>query len=114
MKEIWKNIPGFNGDYQISNYGRIKSFKRKEPKILKQGYDGRKYRKIMLCKNGKRTNPAVHTLVAKLFVPNPKNKPTVNHIDCNKDNNRADNLEWMTYSENSLHGRKNGCWNTQE
>lgn len=108
--EIWKDIVGYEGLYQVSNLGRVKSLgngKSTNPltnieKILKQQPTKKGYLKIKLCNNGfKYFN--VHRLVAQTFIENKKNKPQVNHIDCNKQNNRVDNLEWVTSNENIIH-----------
>ncbi len=115
MKEIWKNIIGYEGLYQVSNYGRIKSLKRTIN--LKNNYSKRKnilktfinhgYIQIGLCKNGKCVTKKVHRIVAEAFITNPYNKPCVNHIDGNKENNCVNNLEWCSYKENSIHYVKN-------
>lgn len=102
-KEIWKDIVGFEGLYQISNYGNIKSFvKNNKGKPMKQRIL-RNYMSIGLTKNKKQYTFFVHRLVAETFIPNPNNFPCVNHIDGDKLNNSINNLEWVTYSENSKH-----------
>lgn len=105
-KEIWKDIEGFEGYYQISNLGsRVKSLKRKsvtKNKILKLAIYG-EYYGVYLFKNGKRKHCFVHKLKAIAFIPNPENKPVVNHKDNDKLNNKINNLEWATYSEDKLH-----------
>lgn len=111
MSELWKDIPGYEGLYQVSNTGKIKSLNylnTKKEHLLKQSltYDG--YPKLALSKNGKKTNFDVHILVAKAFVHNPANKSQVNHIDGNKLNNNASNLEWCTPKENTNHAIKAG------
>lgn len=109
QKETWKDIEGYEGLYQVSDLGRIKSLnfnKTKRRKLLKQActYD---YKHITLFLNGKRTIYRVHRLVAVAFIENIGNKPEVNHIDGKKSNNKASNLEWCTSSENSMHAIKN-------
>lgn len=100
--EIWKDIEGFNGIYRISNYGRV--FGGRFKQIMKQKLN-KGYRMINLTyPNGKQTTFQVHRLVAEHFIENIENKPLVNHIDENKENNRYDNLEWVTPKENMLHG----------
>jgi hypothetical protein len=115
MGEIWKHIAGYEGRYSVSNLGRVKSLKvwtgnkylRKydDCDLILKPCDGRNgYYYVSLC-GKKRT---IHRLVAEMFIPNPESKRQVNHIDGNKKNNRADNLEWCTNRENALHARKNG------
>lgn len=114
MIEQWKDIPRFEGCYQVSNFGNVRSFanshkgKRIEPKLraLSLTYDG--YQKIRLIANGLDVTERVHRLVAKLFIPNPEGKETVNHIDGNKLNNRVDNLEWADRKEQLYHAYKTG------
>lgn len=105
MKEIWKDIPGYEGLYQASNLGRIRSLIRNKILIggIKNGY-----REVILCKNGKRKYMLVHRLIAQTFLENKKNKPQINHIDGNKHNNNVNNLEWCTRSENMKHAYKIG------
>lgn len=112
MKEIWKDIPEFEGLYQISNLGRIMSFPRKggfkNKTILKNGKSKKNYAQISLSENGKKTCKKIHRLVAQAFIPNPENKPEINHKDGVKANNHVDNLEWCTNQENIDHAIKNG------
>jgi hypothetical protein len=121
--EIWKDIKGFEGLYQISNYGRVKRLSKKvfnkglvhgkeyfisKEIILKNATISKGYQGVTLTKNKKRYSKKVHRLVAEAFIPNPENKSQINHIDCNKKNNCVDNLEWNTQSENLKHAFKNG------
>jgi hypothetical protein len=103
--EIWKDIPGWEGVYQISNMGRIKSFKQtSNGKILSLVNRNGDYFSVVLQRVGKkRQSVRVHRLVAEAFIPNPDNLPEVNHIDGNKQNNRAENLEWCSRSHNVIH-----------
>ena len=115
MEEIWKDIEGYEGLYQVSNQGRVRSLDRcvnhggrsnkglslKKGKILSQGKDGNGYPSVMLSKNSKTKRRHVYRFVAELFVPNPYNLPEVNHKDENKMNSCADNLEWCTRSYNN-------------
>lgn len=96
--EIWKEINGYP-NYQISNFGNVKSLKNN--KILKFSLE--QYKRCSLYKEGKRKTFRVHRLVANAFIPNPNNYKTVNHIDGNKYNNCVDNLEWCTLSYNIKH-----------
>ena len=117
--EIWKDIPGYEGYYQVSNYGNFRSLNR----IIKYKNNGLRiypgktllveptkdnYRRIVLMKEGVKIRYMCHRLVALAFIPNPENKPNINHIDGNKSNNVVSNLEWCTPSENSLHAFRIG------
>lgn len=106
--ETWKTIPGFEGLYQISDKGRLKSFKQYEAgKILSRKNSKGDYIRTVLCGKGvKSRSISIHRLVAEAFIPNPDNKPEVNHIDGNKQNNRVENLEWVTRAENAHHAIK--------
>lgn len=115
MIEEWKDIPKFEGCYQVSNFGNVRSFltghkgfKRKEPVIrsLSLTHDG--YQKVRLLANGLDITMRIHRLVAEMFVPNPCGKETVNHIDGNKLNNQSDNLEWADRHEQLDHAYKMG------
>ena len=107
MIEFWKTIEGYT-NYHISNYGIVKSLKHNKQKILKLSDNGLGYLFVELCKNNTSLKLYVHRLVAQTFIPNPNNKPQVNHIDGNKQNNRVYNLEWCTHSENIKHSYKIG------
>lgn len=113
MEEIWKDIKGYEGWYQVSNLGRIKSLERTfvrnngapfkvRERILKSTLDHAGYPYVMLIKLKTKYNKAIHRLVAQAFIPNPENKPCVDHIDCNRQNPIASNLRWVTVSENNL------------
>lgn len=101
MKEVWKDIKGYEGLYQVSNLGRVKS-KRKILKLI----DG-EYLKVGLSKNGIQKTIKVHRLVAEAFIPNYNNLPQVNHKDENKFNNKLDNLEWCSNRYNCNYGNRN-------
>lgn len=102
-KEIWKDIEGYDGKYQISNLGRIKSFKQGKERMLKQAIDKNGYSKVVLWKNNKGKNYNVHRLVAIAFLSNQNNHKEVNHIDGNKQNNIYSNLEFVSHGENMKH-----------
>ena len=109
MKEEWRDIPGYEGKYQVSNLGRVYSiykhdimFERKKTRWGKDYYSF-----IRLCKNGKTKDFYIHRLVALVFVENPLNLGYVNHKDEDKRNNRADNLEWVTMEDNLNYGTRN-------
>ena len=111
MKEIWKDIEGYEGRYQVSNFGNVKSLNYKhtgEEKIMQSCKDKIGYLHIKLFMNGKPKMYKVHRLVAQAFISNLENKPQVNHIDGDKTNNRVTNLEWTTQEENMRHAYKNG------
>ena len=120
-EEIFKPVIGFEGIYEISNLGRVKVLPREwisgtkgnclrkrgefflAQKTTKFGYFS-----VKLCKDNKRTYPVIHRLIALAFIPNPDNKPMINHIDGNKKNNRISNLEWCTGDENMKHAARTG------
>lgn len=107
MQEIWKSIEGYEGLYEVSNYGRIRSYHnnkhglREIPKII-IGLDST-YKTIALSKDGKKESRTIHSLVAETFLDNPNQLKEVNHKDGNKWNNRVDNLEWITHADNMKH-----------
>ena len=107
-KEIWKDIPNYEGLYQISNYGRIKSlynYKRNGTNILKPRIK-KGYYCIGLRKKGKRKWIGIHRLVGQTFIPNPNNYPCINHKDENPLNNYVENLEWCTVKYNNCYGTR--------
>ena len=113
--EIWRDIDGYKGLYQVSSWGRVRYLKNwfydeitvfpqepLRPEVTKKGY----LRVDLYDSNGRRKHKKVHRLVANAFIPNPDGKPQVNHKDGNKENNSVTNLEWVTDKENKDH-RKN-------
>ncbi len=102
MTEIWKDIEGYDGFYQVSNFGRIKSLYKNKETMLKPQIVS-KYYMVKLSKNGIEKHRTVHSLVAQAFVDDWFENAEINHKDSNKLNNRFDNLEWVTRSENQKH-----------
>ena len=107
MQEIYKDIPGYEGLYQVSNLGNVKSFKWNKQRVLKPIKDKRGYCGFGLCKESVLKKHNAHRLVAIEFIPNPNNLEVVNHIDSDKSNNRESNLEWTSSLENNVHSFKN-------
>ena len=108
MKEEWRPVKGYEGLYEVSNTGKIKSFQWGKTRILHQNINQRGYHHVILSKNKVKKDLRVHRLVASAFIPNPLNKPEINHIDGNKGNNNVNNLEWATRKENIDHSIKTG------
>lgn len=112
--EIWKDVVGYEGYYQISSFGKVKRVSRigcfgnliKEHPIAV--YEGERYMLVTLNKLGKKRPNLLHRVIAQAFIPNPDNLPEVNHKDGNRLNNSIENLEWCTSSENQLHAYKIG------
>ena len=119
-QELWKDISSFEGLYQISNLGRVKSLEKKRGRnlgviipeiIMKLSLSKRGYPRVQLQKNKFKKTIEVHKLVAGAFIENKYNKPQINHIDGNKKNNHVNNLEWCTNNENQKHAQKIGINN---
>lgn len=112
MTEVWRDVCGYEGYYQVSNLGNVKSLARisqgktrkikVSEKILKPNKSARNHLLVKLVKDGKEKSVSVHRLVAQAFIPNPENKPAVDHIDTNVLNNSVDNLRWVTAHENAM------------
>jgi len=117
--EIWKSVKGYEGLYEVSNFGRMKSLSKKvrngansycvrKEIILTGTISNKGYVKVILVKDGQKQQYSVHRIVMMMFVPNPNNMPQVNHLDTNKQNNAVSNLEWCDGSRNMKHACKNG------
>ena len=124
MTEIWKDIQGYEGFYQISNLGNVKSLERvidkgngilqhRKERIMnkRESVDGYYIAKLNVNKKSK--SIAIHILVARHFIDNPNNYPEVNHKDCNRKNNQVDNLEWCTHQQNVEHSKQLGHYKTK-
>lgn len=125
MKEIWKDSKGFEGFYEVSNLGRVRRKKSEtiykdgrvanfSQTILKQGFNTKGYLRVYLSVNSKKFTKTVHRLVAETFIDNPENKATVNHLNGVKTDNRVENLEWATNTENMQHAFKNGYFKERD
>jgi len=110
MVEEWKSVVGYEGLYEVSNTGKIKALERlvvnngglqhKHERVLKPNYGKNNHGLVVLCKNGKTKPHLVHRIVAEAFIPNPENKPNIDHIDTDCTNNCVENLRWCTQKEN--------------
>lgn len=110
MQEIWKDVVGYEGFYKVSNLGNIISCRRNYKEGVKYitPFNNGGYDRVTFVTNWKHKNLLVHRIVAEAFIPNPENKPDVNHIDGNKHNNCVNNLEWATRKENVNHAISSG------
>ena len=118
-KEVWKPVDGYEILYEVSTFGNVRSVARQVSHGLGNGVrqlksrninpwsDSHGYRSVSLSKHGKVTKFKVHRLVGNAFIPNPERKPTINHINEVRSDNRVENLEWATYKENNNHGGHN-------
>ena len=118
QEEIWKDVVGYEGLYEVSNLGRIRSLDRvvahytagtaiRKGKMRSLSFDGN-YLSVSFSRDGKTVTRRVHRVVAEAFIPNPNNYSDVDHIDCNKLNNHIDNLRWCTSADNTRYARENG------
>ena len=110
--EMWKPIVGTKGFIEVSNKGRVRSLLRGTPRILKTQADKKGYHRVRVTIEQEKLTYKVHREIAKAFLPNPEKLPQVNHKDGDKSNNAADNLEWVTNSENARHAIENGLWDS--
>lgn len=110
LSESWRPVRGYEGEYEVSDMGRVKSLKGGSGRILKPGRSAG-YPFINLLLNGHQRSSKIHRLVAEAFIPNPESLDTVNHIDGDKANNHVDNLEWASYSDNNTHALYAGLKN---
>ena len=114
MEEVWKDIQGYEGIYQVSNLGNVRSvdrcvecvdsYRHYKGRIMRLNKRKNGYLDICLRRQDNKVRPLVHRLVAEAFIPNPEKLPCVNHKDENKENNRVDNLEWCTEAYNNNYG----------
>lgn len=111
MKELWKDVVGYEGLYSVSNYGRVISKKSGKDLSLR---DKRGYSTVMLINGNKKFNTRVHRIVANAFIPNPENKTCVNHINFIRTDNRVSNLEWCTVQENIQHNVNYGRYEVRK
>lgn len=111
MEEVWKDVSGFEGKYQVSNFGRVKN---SNGHILSHGRKNNGYYHVGLSINGSIKYKLVHRLVAEAFIDNPHNHLCVNHIDGDKTNNNVNNLEWCTCKYNIRHAYSNGLNNNHK
>lgn len=125
MKEVWKDVVGYEGIYRVSSLGRVRSLDHfvkhsngrdriQKGRFLKRQFSLKGYFFVSLSRSKKRFHTGVHRLVAMAFIKNPNNKSQVNHIDGNKINNRPSNLEWCTNQENSIHAHRNNLITTNK
>ena len=115
MTTTWRSVVGYEGLYEVSNDGRVRTVEHianghtiTPRELAIRIYKNQRYARVRLYRDGKPKDYVVHRIVAEAFIPNPYNKPQVNHIDGNRSNNMVENLEWCTASENQRHAYKTG------
>lgn len=125
MNEVWRPVVGFEGFYEVSSFGRVRSVDRRVPcaggktrqlkgKLLASKLNAKGYPRVPLCKNNKSGSVLVHRLVAMAFVDNHLSLPCINHKNGDKTDNRPDNLEWCTHRQNSQHALASGLYKVGE
>lgn len=102
-KTDWRGIPGYEDSYQVNALGEVRNIRTNPPRLLKPWRHPAGYTCVTLCKDKKKTKYLVHRIVAETFLPNPENKPQINHKNGNKADNNVDNLEWCSNAENAHH-----------
>jgi hypothetical protein len=123
--EIWKDIPGYEGLYQVSNLGRVKSLPKwtktkggalqlRKEKYLNSYISSTGYYRVHLSKDGISKQKTIHTIMSICFIPNTENKPCINHKNGIKTDNSIENLEWVTIRENTIHAYENGLINVSK
>lgn len=110
---MWKAIKGTNGMIEVSDDGKVRSLLRGTPTVLKTQRDKKGYHRLRVTIDREKMSFKLHREVAKAFMPNPDNLPQVNHKNGNKDDNRVENLEWVTNKENAHHAIRNGLLSMQ-
>lgn len=114
MKEIFKDVKGYEGFYEVSNLGRVRSTSYKGIKILKPAKTKNGYLNVVFCIKQKKVHKLIHRLVAGAFIPNPNGLEQVNHKNGNKSDNSVNNLEWCTQEYNNYHAYNNNLLNRYE
>ena len=116
MREEWRDIRGYEGYYQVSNFGNVRGIARRgcSGKVLKPSLSTTGYPFVVLSVGCEAKSRKIHRLVAEAFVPNPDGLPEVNHINGDKEDFRIENLEWVTHKENLQHAARTGLWRPRE
>lgn len=109
---MWKAINGTNGKIEVSTEGRVRSLLSGTPRLLKTQTDNKGYQRLRVTINGEKMSFKIHREVAKAFIPNPDDLPQVNHKNGDKQDNRVENLEWVSNRDNAHHAVSNGLWDS--